>query len=428
MKKRIFSFLMFTQILFLSQQLISAPLRTEIIGQDTYNITSILNSWTKPLTEKNLAISEGKKDIPLFKAFPNLTNKLSFIKLGEFPTPIEKLENLGKELGLQNLYLKDDGISRNPFGGNKIRKLEFLLADALDNNVKTIITVGAAGSNHTLATATCCEKLALNSIVMLTPQLNTKYLQRNLLLSHYHKAQINYYEESDARDVDIEKFYDERSEKEKVPPYFIAAGGSTPLGVIGFINAVFELKEQIEAKLIPEPDFIYVTLGSCGTAAGLILGVKLAGLKSKIIPVRVSSTAEEKLERLIELFNETSKFLNDLDPDCPIIKFPEDVLINNDFAGNEYAQITQQAHDAIKILDETEDIKLDGTYSGKAFSALIDEVSKNKNELRNKTVLFWDTFCAGDFSEITNTIDYKKLPENLHFYFEQNLQELDLGC
>lgn len=412
----------------LTQPLISVPIKTEIIGKDSFNIVPIINSWTIPSQDKNLEVDEEKLSFPLFKAFPNLAQKLSHVKLGEFPTPITKLEKLGKELGLKNLYLKNDGVSSKPFGGNKIRKLEFLLGDALYNGAKAVISIGGAGSNHTLATTTCCKKLGLNSIVMLTPQLPTKYVRRNLLLSRYHGAHINYYEDSDKRDFDIAKTCQTLEEEQGVSPYFIAVGGSTPLGTIGFINAAFELKEQIEKGVIAEPDFIYVTLGSCGTAVGLILGAKLAGLKTKIIPVRQSYTSEEKLKRLTVLFNETAEFLNKLDPIIPVIKLPEYLAINNDFAGPDYAHITQEAHDAIKVLFETEGFKLDGTYSGKGFSALIGDAKEKHEKLKDKTILFWDTFCSGEFDDIVKKVGYKELPENLHFYFEQDVQKLDQGC
>ncbi len=412
-------------LLFLSLSLFSNRI---ILSQENTTNLDNLNSWTTPLESKSLEKTKEKSKIPLFKRFPNLAKKISHIKLGNFPTPIKKLENLGKEIGLDNFYLKNDGISSKPFGGNKIRKLEFLLADALDNNVKTVITVGDAGSNHALATIVSAQKLGLKTVSMLSPQLNTTYLHRNLLLSLFYGGQINYFESEEERDENIINILHEKIKQEDgVAPYFIPSGGSCPIGSIGFVNAVFELKEQIDQGLMPEPDYIYVTLGSSGTAAGIALGLKLARLKSILVPVRISGESDEKKKVFTNLFNQTNELLNKLDSTCSIIKLPEEILINNDFAGEEYALITTQARNAIKQLFEAEDIKLEGTYTGKTFAALLNDI-KNKKELQNKTILFWDTFCSGNFSEITKNVDYKQLPKEMYFYFEQEVQELDLGC
>lgn len=395
------------------------------------NINSILeniNTWTKPFEQRQIKdLSKTTNPLPLFKKFPILQTKLSHVTLGDFPTPIIKLKTLGKELDANNLYLKNDGISSTPFGGNKIRKLEFLLADALYNNSKTIMTVGDAGSNHATATIICANKLGLKTISMLEPQLNTSYLRRNLLLSNYFGGDIHYYPNPETKALAILQKLIEQESIDGQLPYFIPSGGSCPLGSIGFVNAAFELKEQIEKGKMPEPDYIYVTLGSCGTAAGLILGLKLANLKSKIIPVRISGTPEFKTDFLINLFNQTRNLLYSIDPTCQTVKFPaDDVFINHDFAGKEYAQITKEGANAIDLLSRTEKIKIEGTYTGKTFAAMLNDLKKP--EMQNKVILFWNTFCSGELKEITDKVDYKKLPYPLHRYFEEPIQTLDQGC
>ena len=121
--------------------------------------------------------------VEIFKYYPKLEANLRYISLGEFPTPIKKLPTLGKELGINNLYLKQDNLSGKSYGGNKVRKLEFILGDILCAGKKEILTFGAAGSNHALATAVYAQRLGLKCISILLPQPITSYTRRNLLMS-----------------------------------------------------------------------------------------------------------------------------------------------------------------------------------------------------------------------------------------------------
>jgi len=148
------------------------------------------------LTTKN----QSDAELPLFKNFPELQKKLPHVTLGNFPTPIKKLENLEKMIGAKSLYFKDDGVSSKPVGGNKIRKLEFLFGHALTHGATTVITSGDVGSNHALATISCAKKLGLRGVSALTPQLNTKYLHRNILMTKYLGGEILY------RDSDEKKY------------------------------------------------------------------------------------------------------------------------------------------------------------------------------------------------------------------------------
>ncbi|KKQ10883.1 MAG: D-cysteine desulfhydrase [candidate division TM6 bacterium GW2011_GWF2_36_6] len=251
-------------------------------------------------TQNTITISENTQtfdfnaDAPIFKAFPGLQETLAHITLGTFPTPILKTDKFGIFLkdafgiDVKNLYVKQDSLSGRKntdpaqlFGGNKVRKLEFILADALLCGAETIVTVGDAGSNHALATAIYSKLVGLDCIIMLAPQLNTSYLQRNLLMDLYYSPTIKAYFSEAQRAVDEIKVSREFILAEKQSPYYIPMGGSNEVGAVGFVNAAFELKEQIDQKIVPEPDYIYVTLGSAGTAAGFILGCKAAGPKIK---------------------------------------------------------------------------------------------------------------------------------------------------
>ena len=398
-------------------------------------------------TQNTITISENTQtfdfnaDAPIFKAFPGLQETLAHITLGTFPTPILKTDKFGIFLkdafgiDVKNLYVKQDSLSGRKntdpaqlFGGNKVRKLEFILADALLCGAETIVTVGDAGSNHALATAIYSKLVGLDCIIMLAPQLNTSYLQRNLLMDLYYSPTIKAYFSEAQRAVDEIKVSREFILAEKQSPYYIPMGGSNEVGAVGFVNAAFELKEQIDQKIVPEPDYIYVTLGSAGTAAGFILGCKAAGLKSKIVAVRISGTPEIKASVLKKLIKSTNKYLNMFDKNFPIFEITEDdYSINHDFTGTKYAETTKEGALAIRLLRTFEKIQLDGTYTGKTFAALLFDLIK-KPKLQNKNILFWNTYCSGNFSDITKDMDYRELPDLLQGYFRVPVQDLDQGC
>jgi 1-aminocyclopropane-1-carboxylate deaminase/D-cysteine desulfhydrase-like pyridoxal-dependent ACC family enzyme len=130
--------------------------------------------------------------IPLLENYPGLRNAIPHIQLGDFPTPIKKMELLGRELGIRKLYIKRDDLSGKIYGGNKIRKLEFLLGQAIQDKTKKVFTFGAAGSNHALATAIYCKELGLDSSLFLLPQPNARYVRNNLLMALQSGAEINY--------------------------------------------------------------------------------------------------------------------------------------------------------------------------------------------------------------------------------------------
>lgn len=199
--------------------------------------------------------------IPLFKQYPQLGEKLPYISLGEFPTPVQELQRLGMELGVGHLYIKRDDLSGRLYGGNKPRKLEFILGDVLRSGVKEVITFGGAGSNHALATAIYARQAGLKSISMLMQPPNARYVRRNLLMSHCCGAELH---SCGARLesvwnmplVYLATIYQllRCRLKSGYFPKLIPPGGSSPLGVIGFVNAALELKEQIANGDMLEPD------------------------------------------------------------------------------------------------------------------------------------------------------------------------------
>jgi len=346
------------------------------------------------------------------------------VRLGEYPTPIKKLNKIGTEIGLNHLYIKRDDLTGKTYGGNKIRKLEFLLSDALRRGSKEVITFGFAGSNHALATAICAKRLGLKSISMLMPQHNAHYVRCNLLMGKF--CEVEFHQLPNKSLLTIGTMYQLLRHRIKggKAPYLIPPGGSSPLGTIGFVNAAFELREQIAQKEILEPDRIYLALGSAGTAVGLIIGLKALGIKSKVIPVRIAEKRLTDEKDVRKLYSKTISFLNSVDPSFPKLELSSNnIEIVDEYLGNGYAQFTKEGGEAITLMKEIEGIKLDGTYTGKTFAALIGDA--RKQNIKDKLVLFWNTFNSRDFSDSIKNIDYHQLPKAFHRYFEKEVQALD---
>jgi 1-aminocyclopropane-1-carboxylate deaminase/D-cysteine desulfhydrase-like pyridoxal-dependent ACC family enzyme len=349
----------------------------------------------------------------LHKSFPELGKKLPYISLGKLPTTCQKLKVLSNQ-NSNSLYVKRDDISGDLYGGNKVRKLEYLLADARRMGSRRIITSGAVGSNHALAVATYSSNLGFQVTLMLFGDQRGEHVKKNLLADCKTGAEMFYdatYEEHQKHLAQIEVFY---KEKDGIPPYIIPAGGTSILGVAGYLNAAFELKAQVDKGEISPPDAIYLPFGTMGTAAGLVLGMKVTGLKCKIIPVQVvpSFVADEK--KFSSLIKSANEYYHSLDKTFPLIEFkPEDFTIDKDNLGPGYGLPTKQSEEAIKTFVNLEGINLDGVYSGKAAAAFLKFCKDNAGN--EKTILFWNTKSS---ITLENNIEYKaRLPEQFQMFF-----------
>jgi 1-aminocyclopropane-1-carboxylate deaminase/D-cysteine desulfhydrase-like pyridoxal-dependent ACC family enzyme len=369
--------------------------------------------------------------IPLFKQYPSLRQKLPYVSLTDLPTPVQRLDKLGHKLGIGGLYIKRDDLSGRLYGGNKVRKLEFLLGDALQRRAREVVTFGAAGSNHALATAIYAGQVGIKSISMLMPQPNTNYVRRNLLMSHYAGAELHLcgsrLEAATTMPMlRLATTYQliRHRFKNGSTPVLIPPGGSSPVGVLGFINAALEFKEQVLNGDIPEPDYIYVASGTMGTAIGLQMGIKLAKLNSRLVSVRVTGENFVNEQRMLDLIEKVNAFLSSLDGSFVGADVTgADLDIRNDYFGKQYALFTEEGMRAVSLMKEYEGIKLDGTYTGKTMAALVADAGKDL--LKDKTVLFWNTLNSRDFSNYISNIDYHVLPREFHRYFEEDVQPLD---
>jgi D-cysteine desulfhydrase len=294
--------------------------------------------------------------------------------------------------GIRSLFVKRDDVSGDAYGGNKVRKLEFLLGQALAEKRKSVITFGARGSNHVRATAVYGKQLGLSVHAVLTPQPATAYLEANLLADRAAGATLHFadsQQEALARGTELQI---ELARNDGIEPFVIPFGGTVPRGTIGFVNAAFELATQIERGEMPKPDVVYVPLGSMGTASGLALGLAALGLSIHVIGVRVVPAEIASLARARQVIKEALDLLNASDPGFPRLK-SEDVglHVRDGFFGDGYAQPTAEAREAVDLAAR-HGLSLETTYTGKALAAIVADARNNQHT--DKTVLFWNTYSS----------------------------------
>jgi len=366
----------------------------------------------------------------LFRAWPVLAAKLPHVSLTERPTPVDRLRELERSTGADALYVKRDDLTARAYGGNKVRKLEFLLAAARASGADSVLTFGAAGSNHALATAVHARTLGLRSISMLVPQVNARSVRRNLLASWQAGAELLHYADETSLKADLSRQLARREATTGRAPFVIAGGGSSALGVAGFVDAALELKEQVAAGVLPPPERIYVALGTTGTAAGLRLGLDVAGIDARLIAVRVVHPDIGSPARTARLYAETAALLNEADARFPRPTLdPTSLIVRHEYYGGQYALYTQVAVAAAARAREAAGLELECTYTGKAFAAFLDDAASGA---LTGPALFWLTSSARSSSALAavdglDAMAYRALPREFHVYFEEELQPLDRG-
>jgi 1-aminocyclopropane-1-carboxylate deaminase/D-cysteine desulfhydrase-like pyridoxal-dependent ACC family enzyme len=354
----------------------------------------------------------------LFERFPALAERVPWRRLGRWPTPVTTVP---ASLPCADLSIKRDDLSGEAYGGNKVRKLEFLLAEALAQGCGGVITFGTAGSNHALATAVYARQLGLVCYSMLTRQAVTSAARRNLLTAHHYGARLMGFDSEEAA-AGAARDLLRRADGARL--MLIPGGGSSPLGCLGFVSAALELKEQLDAAALPPPDVIYLPLGTTGTLAGLQLGLRIAGLDSRVTAVRVVREDVAEPARWRRLYRQAGELLA---PEVPIIDGLPDadagLEVRHEFFGPGYARYTPEAMAACRRARELAGIGLEGTYSGKAFACLLADLDDRR--LDGRRVLFWDTYSSSPPPPDIAAIDFHELPGFFHYYFEHPVQPLD---
>jgi D-cysteine desulfhydrase family pyridoxal phosphate-dependent enzyme len=313
--------------------------------------------------------------------------------LGFFPTPLHRLDTLSADLDV-NLYLKrDDMTGFSVFGGNKIRKLEYLISDALAQGCDTVFTFGATQSNHAMQTATACRRYGLTPILYLVAivEPSEEDIKANMLLDKVLGAQLcivplDGKTESEAVDhaVKLADKHREELEAQGHKCYMVPMGGASEVGSAGFLAGYVELQQQMEQMGIHE-DYIFHSTGTGSTHAGLIAGRKLLGAKTKIIGINASVKPPEHIEKLAKLATASLDYFG-----CDLVVTAEEVCCDQNYVGPGYEIPSEEAGSAIKYLARKEGILLDPVYTGKAFAGMLDYIRKGK-VAQGSTVVFWHT-------------------------------------
>ncbi len=360
----------------------------------------------------------------MYRRYPALEAQVPRLPLCQLPTPLEPVALAqGESAGV---WVKRDDLCARPYGGNKVRKLEFLLAHAQQCRAKHLITFGYAGSNHALATALYARRAGLRLTAILLPQPNALYVRRNLLAGHAAASRLIARRNVRAIAATVAWKTAIALATTGRRPYIIPAGGSSPIGVMGYVNAALELADQIAAGAMPAPDRIYFSLGSMGTAAGLAIGLALAGVDAELHAVRVVDTKFGNREKLEALVRATATRIRQWVPDLPPMDPLRRVVVRDDFFGLRYGEFTESGVAAVHEARHAASLRLDGTYTGKALAALISDAKRG--ELRGKNVLFWNTHNSGDVDALGAGVSYRALPHAFHRYFEGPVQALDPGA
>lgn len=326
-----------------------------------------------------------------------LLGQLSKAELGFFPTPFYKLERLSEELGV-NLYIKrDDFTGMNLFGGNKVRKLQYLMGDAIRQGCEYVFTFGATQSNHAMQTVSACRRCGLKPVLYLVAIVkpDEEDVRSNLLLDKIMGAEIHIVEirpgeeEADAeeRSIQMAREHMKRLEAEGHKCYEIPMGGASPVGSIGFIEGYTELMEQAEGTLGKNGiDYIFHATGTGGTMAGLLAGRALNDSDASIISINVSNKDEGYPERCGALANESLKLLG-VDP---LVDGNRDACTDLGYYQPGYEIPNEGASEAIRLLAETEGLLIDPVYTGKAFAGMLDYIRTGK-VAAGSNVVFWHT-------------------------------------
>jgi D-cysteine desulfhydrase family pyridoxal phosphate-dependent enzyme len=311
---------------------------------------------------------------------PLVPAALPAVPLGSYPTPVETLERLREALGGgPRLLVKRDDAIAFAFGGNKVRKMQLVAADALKQGADTLITCGGLQSNHARVTAAAAAKLGLHSILVLNGGGAPAQPKANTQLDRLVGAEIRYVPTREQRAETMEHAAED-VRRRGGRPYVIPLGASTPLGAAAFVYAVFELLQQIEP-----PDVIVHATSSGGTQAGLIAGCVLAGIRTRVVGISADEEAPQLAERIRAILGGLGPLLG-LDETFA----RAEVTVDDAFVGDGYGISTPASTAAIELTARTEAVFLDPTYTSKAMAGLIAYCRRGAFASR-ETVLFWHT-------------------------------------
>ncbi|MEO8444679.1 MAG: pyridoxal-phosphate dependent enzyme [Gammaproteobacteria bacterium] len=338
----------------------------------------------------------------------------SRLSLTTLPTALEPAPRLGAAIGAPGLLSKRDDLAGADYGGNKVRKLEYLLADARQRGCDAVVTFGAAGSNHALATAVYAHRIGLACHAVLTDQVPTPWVANTLrwhcllgTLLHHATGFV------EAQAVAEQLKAEHPGGPDRL--YEIPWGGSSPLGSLGFVDAADEIALQLRAAGITGPVRIYLPCGTMGSVAGLLVGLCRANIPATVVSVKV--VPQHVVDRAAVLRHAAA--IDALLP-ASMSSTPErlerQVEFRAGFEGDGYALPTPECEEAVALARELEGMKLDTTYSGKALACLIADARSGR--LEGQVPVFWQTWNTREYPAGLKSVDLSQLPVAFRKFFD----------
>jgi D-cysteine desulfhydrase len=314
--------------------------------------------------------------------------------------------------GNRNVAIKRDDISSAHYGGNKIRKLEYILRRAIDRGAQRVATFGAAGSNHALATAVLAKGMGLECTCFLAHQTCTPKVPRTLNMHRHLGTEIVRYGGSVDQLALFRKYLQHRQ------TWVVPLGGSSWLGAVGFVNAGLELAAQVQQGEIPCPDRIYIANGTMGSTAGLLLGLAAAGLPTEVHAVCVVDPRFGSPVRLDRLLRKTAMMLNRLDASFEAETADRVRLVwREEFLAGGYAEFDERMSYAVNVARENLGLALETTYTGKAMAAMLHDLQLPDYD--GEDFLFWNTYNSRELPvDAGRPEKLENIPEEFLRYFD----------
>lgn len=352
----------------------------------------------------------------LLSRYPFLESKITRINLGAWPTALEPLP------GLINgpFLIKRDDLSHPLYGGNKVRKLEFIFADALQRGCKEMITAGGLGSHHVLAVSALGRSVGLNTTGLLFCQPVNRHVRQNLLLEKSFGTEMHFVRDYRGVGISFVKLYLRRRFNHRRRPYLLMPGGSNALSTLGYLNAALELEAQLRQQGLPDPEAIFTAAGTGGTAAGLLAGLALTRMDTILHAVRVVHPSVLDPDRVTTLALQALRLLRCLGVETAgaegrlkqLLHFEEGYL------GEGYGFNTLESDLALQLFQEQCGITLEGCYTGKAAAAAL-AYGRRRNTCAERPVIFVHTASSTHLQG--NSLQAEAdLPSQFHWCFDRS--------
>ena len=317
------------------------------------------------------------------------------ISLAQLPTALEPMSRLSAHLGGPDIYIKRDDCTGLATGGNKTRKLEFLMADALEKGADTILTIGAVQSNHVRQTAAAAARLGLACYGLLeteVPCMQTSYQHSgNILLDGLFGAELTLFESGSNMLAAAQALAGSLTAAGR-KPYIIPVGGSNATGALAYVDCVLELSAQLRQQDLQARQIVHAT-GSAGTQAGILTGLQALDLDVAVTGISVSADMASQVEKVRRLCRETAELLA-LDDPVP----DSSIQVRDQHVGEAYGVPTEAMREAVQLCARLEGILLDPVYSGKAMAGLIDMIQSRELAAGDTTVFLHTGGSAGLFA------------------------------